>query len=300
MPTRKISSVHQLRSIVWQSDSIVDFDFRVADNVSLDNARALWKAVSNEGGNGRLYNLPVLRAKDEAMKLVHDKLLRLRGWMEHVDGQLALLEEQTHLLEGLLDAGGPFLPPTYEAVLLDGPQAFMDIYQIGGHPDVGDHIAQIQHLYQDASLDDLRPPGLYYSQPRCEARELRDRRAMTRFNVKYLRIKRRGLLALKKSVTRGIAHLEKFMSVPTHLGSGNADYVGFVDVEVYPRVPPDDDGVDEDTDDSNDDDEEDGSLDEDTDDSDDEDEDGSGGYGDADAADSDDEEEDGGGGGGDV
>uniref|UniRef100_A0A0E0KWR5 Uncharacterized protein n=1 Tax=Oryza punctata TaxID=4537 RepID=A0A0E0KWR5_ORYPU len=246
MPMRKISSVHQLRSIVWQSDPIVDFDFRIADDVSLENARALWQAVSNEGGNGRLYNLPVLRGKDEAMKLVHDKLLRLRVWMEHVDGQLALLEEEIHLLEGLLDAGGPFLPPTYDPVMLDGPQAFMDIDQIGDHQDVDDHIAHIQQLYQDASPDDPRPPGAYYSQQQCEAREVRDRREMIRFNVKYLRIKTNGLLALKKSVTRGIADLEKFMSARTHLGSGNADYVGFLDVEVYAGAPHDDDGGDED------------------------------------------------------
>uniref|UniRef100_J3M2M1 Uncharacterized protein n=1 Tax=Oryza brachyantha TaxID=4533 RepID=J3M2M1_ORYBR len=180
MPTRRVASVHKIRRIVWESRSITNLNFRVADNVALDSARTIWETVSADGGHGTIDNLFILRGKDEAMKLIQDKIRRLRGWLDHVDGQIAHLESDVKKLEELLDSGGPHLPPSHETVRLDGPVAFIDIDQVGDHEVIEEHISDIQSRYSIASPGYPEPSNGYHSEEQHQMRERADQRALAR------------------------------------------------------------------------------------------------------------------------
>ncbi|XP_015691911.1 uncharacterized protein LOC107304076 [Oryza brachyantha] len=215
MPTRRVASVHKIRRIVWESRSITNLNFRVADNVALDSARTIWETVSADGGHGTIDNLFILRGKDEAMKLIQDKIRRLRGWLDHVDGQIAHLESDVKKLEELLDSGGPHLPPSHETVRLDGPVAFIDIDQVGDHEVIEEHISDIQSRYSIASPGYPEPSNGYHSEEQHQMRERADQRALARFNIMYLKMKIRTLQALRKRLIKGIAAVKKFTSLRT-------------------------------------------------------------------------------------
>uniref|UniRef100_A0A0E0KWS0 Uncharacterized protein n=1 Tax=Oryza punctata TaxID=4537 RepID=A0A0E0KWS0_ORYPU len=236
MENHEISSVHELRTVVWGSDSSTNLLFTVAEDVPLKDARQLFEAVSTTSGYGQLANLLLLRGKDNARSLVQKKLRQLRRWVAHVDKQLVKFEDAIEGFDAMIDAGGPGIPNNFEPMRLDGPDPFLDIDQIGEHESVRQHIRQINDTYLQASpASPHSEEGEKTGPTEDEVREEDDLRAFALFNLKYLRIKRDCLLVLRTRIQEGVANLEQYKSDRTVLGCGTGrSYVRFFDIPIYP------------------------------------------------------------------
>ncbi|RLN42114.1 hypothetical protein C2845_PM01G24460 [Panicum miliaceum] len=65
-------------------------------------------------------------------------------------------------------------------------------------------------------------------------REALEQRAISELNLDYLRIKHRALAAERHELINGLDELaDRFLALPTRLGSGSAEFVRFVDHSTY-------------------------------------------------------------------
>lgn len=102
-----VCSVDHLRHLVEQAEPGEALLFEVAPNVSLEEAKKLWEAVSLAGGRGRLMNMEVLRGKIEADDFFRVKIQELEQWWDHLNGQIGGMTGWCRLMERSVAGGGP-------------------------------------------------------------------------------------------------------------------------------------------------------------------------------------------------
>ncbi|KAL6843566.1 hypothetical protein ACP4OV_026628 [Aristida adscensionis] len=247
-PPRKrqpVYTVDQLLHAVEAAGPDANLSFEIASNLSLQDARKLWEAVSIEGGHGELGNLEVLWGKAEAADFVDEKIRELEAWREALNGQIGCINSWCLQMQRRLDSGGPSIPLNYAPLtFLGGPQLYLNLAQFGAVDGEANREEILDMFFKmtvppQTWVDD----GSYGSRASSRKREHQDRRSILSLNIRYLKIKRNGLVALKKHIDKGIRDMRRVFKERMHMGSGNTDFSAFRDIEM---VHHHDEGSDED------------------------------------------------------
>lgn len=107
-------------------------------------------------------------------------------------------------------------------------------WQVLDEEELIEHAESIRNLVQ-GSLGSPATDSDDDGSEECLERESKEQFDTADF-TQYLKLKSSGLELLTGFLANGIADLEKrFVNKQTHLGAGDADFVRFVDVPVYPK-----------------------------------------------------------------
>ncbi|XP_025800808.1 uncharacterized protein LOC112880397 isoform X4 [Panicum hallii] len=117
----KIGSICEVRRIIKDAETY--------EETARNDARQLWRIVSNTGGHGVFLDVDLLAGKDESFHFVQQKLEELRRLVVGSDKRIGELVAVVDRLEAVLGAGGPGLPSSYDPKAYCGANPYMDVDQ---------------------------------------------------------------------------------------------------------------------------------------------------------------------------
>jgi hypothetical protein len=118
----KIGSICEVRRIIKDAETY--------EETARNDARQLWRIVSNTGGHGVFLDVDLLAGKDESFHFVQQKLEELRRLVVGSDKRIGELVAVVDRLEAVLGAGGPGLPSSYDPKAYCGANPYMDVDQV--------------------------------------------------------------------------------------------------------------------------------------------------------------------------